>query len=134
MDRDHHAATFLSQRASNQRLDVADREQARVESALLALVAASLFGKPCLLLGMPTSLFGERINGRRLRCNAYVYFHPVGERTDVETCERACGSGGGPPFLFRVGVQMLRDYCLNVQRFIALMTSSRAMIPTRFRR
>ena len=38
MDLDHHAATFLSQRASNQRLDVADREQARVESALLALL------------------------------------------------------------------------------------------------
>jgi hypothetical protein len=41
-DRDHHAA-LLGQRASDQRLD-----------ALLALVATSLGGKPCLLLGMPT--------------------------------------------------------------------------------
>jgi hypothetical protein len=47
-----------------------DREQPRVESALLALVAASFGGKPCLLLGMPTSPFGERINGRRLRHSA----------------------------------------------------------------
>jgi hypothetical protein len=53
-------------RGTDQRLDVGDSEHSRVESALLALVAASLFGKPCLLLGMPTSLFGERINGRRL--------------------------------------------------------------------
>jgi hypothetical protein len=40
-DRDHHAA-FLGQRC-----DVRDREPTSVESALLALVAASLGGKPC---------------------------------------------------------------------------------------
>jgi hypothetical protein len=59
-DRDHRAA-FLGQRANNQRL-VGDGEAAECRAgALLALVAASLGGKPCLLLGMPTSPFGERI-------------------------------------------------------------------------
>ena len=55
---------FRAQRRSDQRLDGSDGEQPRVEPALLALVAASLCGKPCLLLGMPTSPFGERFNGR----------------------------------------------------------------------
>ena len=50
MDLDHHAATFLSQRASNQRLDVADREQARVESALLALLRPRAVNAPVLSL------------------------------------------------------------------------------------
>ena len=46
---------FRAQRRSDQRLDGSDGEQPRVEPALLALVvAASLCGKPCLLLGMPT--------------------------------------------------------------------------------
>ena len=42
--------------ASNQRLDVADREEARVESALLALVAASGGERAGTLVARPGDL------------------------------------------------------------------------------
>jgi hypothetical protein len=102
----------------------------------LIVVAFAVGGIPCLLLGMPMPPFGERINGRRLRCNTYVTFvrSASGSMSRIVSRFNLCSSEAMAPFLFRVGVQMLRDYCRNVQRSIALMTSSRAMIPMRFRR